>query len=69
MRAYERFLEYAVYPTASNEESESCPSTKKQLKLAGALVKELLELLYTEYHFDKPNTGIAYSIPVEGLVF
>lgn len=32
-------------------------------------VKELLALLYTEYHFDKPNTGIAYSIPIEGLVF
>ena len=32
-------------------------------------VEELMKLLYTDYRFDKPNTGIAYSIPVEGLVF
>lgn len=44
MRAYERFMEYALYPTMSDEESETCPSTKKQLRLAEALVRELLEL-------------------------
>lgn len=31
--------------------------------------KELIEVLNDEYKFDKPNTGIAYSIPVEGLAF
>ncbi len=32
-------------------------------------VEALMRVLYTEYRFDKPNTGIAYSIPVEGLAF
>lgn len=29
--------------------------------------KEVLKLLYNDYNFNKPNTGIAYSISVEGL--
>lgn len=31
--------------------------------------RELIDVLCTEYHFDKPNTGIAFAIPVEGLAF
>jgi len=31
--------------------------------------KELLEVLYTDCKFSKPNTGIAFSITVEGLAF
>lgn len=31
--------------------------------------KKLIEILYRDYHFDKPNTGIAFGISVEGLVF
>ena len=31
--------------------------------------KELIELLCKEYRFDKPNTGIAFGGPVEGLAF
>ena len=31
--------------------------------------KELIDLLYNEYNFSKPNTGIAFTIPVEGLAF
>ena len=31
--------------------------------------KELMEVLYKDYHFDKPNTGIAFSVAVEGLAF
>lgn len=30
---------------------------------------ELIEILYREYNFDQPNTGIAYCVPVEGLMF
>lgn len=30
---------------------------------------QLIETLYRDYKFDKPNTGIAFSIPVEGLAF
>lgn len=31
--------------------------------------KELINILHKEYKFDKPNTGIAFSISVEGLAF
>lgn len=31
--------------------------------------KQLIDVLYTDYKFDKPNTGIAFSIPVEGMAF
>ncbi|MBQ8402860.1 MAG: hypothetical protein IJX55_00350 [Clostridia bacterium] len=31
--------------------------------------KELIDILYREYEFDKPNTGIAFGISVEGLAF
>ena len=31
--------------------------------------KKLLDVLYREYHFDKPNTGIAFGVSVEGLAF
>ena len=31
--------------------------------------KELIDVLYNEYEFSKPNTGIAFTIPVEGLAF
>ena len=44
MRAYERFLKYAKYPTMSSEETGTHPSTEKQLVLARELVRELTEL-------------------------
>lgn len=31
--------------------------------------KKLIDILYQEYHFNKPNTGIAFSILVECLSF
>ncbi|MBQ9162666.1 MAG: hypothetical protein IJX74_05260 [Clostridia bacterium] len=31
--------------------------------------RELINVLYTDYNFNKPNTGIAFCIPVEGLAF
>lgn len=31
--------------------------------------KELINILYNDYHFSKPNTGIAFGISVEGLAF
>ena len=31
--------------------------------------KELIDVLYNEYNFNEPNTGIAFGIPVEGLAF
>ncbi len=29
----------------------------------------VINVLYNKYNFDKPNTGIAFGIPVEGLAF
>ena len=40
MRAYERFLNYVQYDTASDERSDTCPSTEKQLVLGAALADE-----------------------------
>ncbi len=59
MRAYERFMNYALYPTMSDEESTSCPSTKKQLILAKALVTELRELGLCDADVDK--NGYVYA--------
>ena len=42
--AIERFLKYVSYDTESDEASESCPSTAKQLVLAEQLRQELIEL-------------------------
>ena len=44
MRAFERFLKYAAYPTMSDETTGTTPSTAKQLVLAGVLRDELIEL-------------------------
>ncbi len=44
MDLLERFLKYVSFPTNSDEESESCPSTAKQLLLAEALRDELQAL-------------------------
>ena len=44
MRAYERLLNYVIYPTMSDETSESTPSSAKQLVLSRALVEELRSL-------------------------
>lgn len=59
MRAYERFMEYALYPTMSDEESTTCPSTKKQLLLAEALKDELLALGLTDARVD--DNGYVYA--------
>ena len=31
--------------------------------------KALMDVLYHDYDFNKPNTGIAFSISVEGMAF
>lgn len=35
--------------------------------LSGEKAKAALDLLMDQFHFHKPNTGIAFTIPVEGL--
>lgn len=32
-------------------------------------VREVIDALNLHYHFEKPNTGIAFTIPVDGLSF
>ena len=48
-------------------------STDKKLMLSALIptetAKEIIDILYNEFKFNKPNTGIAYTIPVEGLLF
>lgn len=31
--------------------------------------EKLIDILYNDYKFSKPNTGIAFGIPVDGLAF
>lgn len=41
MRTEERFLKYVSYPTMSDENSDTCPSSSKQLVLGKILLEEL----------------------------
>jgi len=71
----DRFLRYAKIDTQSDENSDSTPSTAKQLTLAGMLVDELKDLGLQEISLDengyvmatlKANTG--EQTPVIGLI-
>ena len=53
MKAYERFLKYAAYPTMSSEEMGTHPSTEKQLVLARALAEELSSMGLSDVELDK----------------
>lgn len=53
MRAYERFLKYVSYPTMSNEESGTHPSSAKQLVLAKELALELEALGLVNVELDE----------------
>lgn len=53
MKIEERFLNYVAYPTMSSEESESSPSTKKQLTLAKHLVCELKSIGLADARADE----------------
>lgn len=74
MKAYERLLRYAQYDTASDERSETCPSTEKQRVLAEALAAEMREMGMTDVHVDE--NGYVYGCvpataekrPVIGLI-
>ena len=53
MDTYKIFLDYVRIPTMSDEESESIPSTKKQLVLANLLKDQLLELGLADARVDE----------------
>ena len=56
MTIAERFLGYVAYPTMSDEASESCPSTQKQLALAKHLVESINEI------------GVRHQAPLHAFV-
>ena len=59
MDVVSRFLKYVSFDTASDEDSESCPSTEKQKLLGGYLAKELEGLGLSDARMDKD--GYVYA--------
>lgn len=76
MRAYERFLNYVVIHTTSDEESETCPSTARQFDLAHRLVEEMKTMGITDARVDEhcyvygtiPATSGCKDKPALGLI-
>ena len=74
MRAYERLLNYIQFDTASDESSETCPSTAKQLTLARALVAEMRGLGIEDARVDEHGyvygsiPATAENLPAIGLI-
>ncbi len=62
MNPYERLITYAKFPTASDEASETCPSTPSQLELARCLADELTQIGCTEVELDE-NGYLFATIP------
>ena len=69
----QRFLRYVGFDTQSDEFSESCPSTAKQLDLGKTLVEEMLAMGIRDAHMDEH--GYIYgtvpgdpSLPTIGLI-
>lgn len=61
-KVVERFLRYATIDTQSDPESPSCPSTEKQLDLAGVLVRELQEIGMQDVALDE-NGYVMAALP------
>lgn len=53
MKVQERFLKYVSFATASDENCESCPSTKSQFELGNYLASELVEIGLEQVKIDK----------------
>ena len=75
MKVQDRFLKYVSFPTMSDEESETCPSSAKQKKLGEYLAQELQSLGLADAHMDE--NGYVYAtlpancegdIPTVGLI-
>ena len=60
MRAYERLIRYTRFATASNEMSESCPSTPSQYTFAEFLEQELIEIGAENVTLD--DNGYVYAV-------
>ena len=75
MTVIDRFLKLVSYPTTSDEASETCPSTARQLKLAQELVHQMQDIGISDAHVDAD--GYVYGtipancekkLPVYGLI-
>ena len=64
--AASRFLQYVTFDTQSDEQSESYPSTAKQLILLNRLVDELKELGITDASIDQYGYVMATIPPTPG---
>lgn len=62
MRAYERLIRYAAYPTASDENCPNCPSTPAQMEFAKALAEEMKALGIEDANVDE-NGYVFGTIP------
>ena len=59
MKAYERLLKYVSYPTASDETSDTCPSTSEQNTFGLALCEEMKEIGIEQVRID--GNGYVYG--------
>ena len=71
----DRFLTYVKYDTQSSEESDTYPSTMKQLELSKKLFEELKELGLTEveitehgYVFGTLESNTEKNVPTIGFI-
>ncbi len=71
----DRFLNYVKYDTQSSEESDSYPSTEKQLELSKLLLEELKELGLQDveltshgYVFATLPANVSHPVPTIGLI-
>ncbi len=53
MKVQDRFLKYVSFTTTSNENCESCPSTKQQFELGEYLAQELIDIGLQQVKIDE----------------
>ena len=68
MKVQDRFLHYVSFPTMADENSETCPSSAKQLVLARELVKELLAIGLPDAAMDE-NGYVMATLPANAEGF
>lgn len=66
MNVTERFLKYVAIDTQSDEDSQACPSTAKQLVLAELLVQELSSIGVSGARMDENGYVYGYIPATEG---
>ena len=67
MKAYERFLKYVAVWTASDENSKSVPTTKRQLDLGALLVEEMKALGLSDVKMDEYGYVYGYLSATKGM--